>query len=124
MAADGEGSVSQVAKWRHGRYRTTAAGCGCYRGRMAARKSSVTLGVAHEASVRALATDANTISLSAFLDHDVEMALNDAAEWEETLATALEQTGGPLTPEERAWADSILSPAPRKPRRPHRRKRA
>ena len=33
---------------------------------------------------------------------------DDIAEWETTLAEALVVTGGPLTNEERAWADALL----------------
>ena len=49
-------------------------------------------------------------SVSAFVKHAVDIALSDAAGWQEMLSGALRQTGGPLTSKERAWADSILSP--------------
>lgn len=39
---------------------------------------------------------------------EVQLVLDGAAEWKEMLAEALEQTGGPLTDQERAWADGIL----------------
>ena len=41
----------------------------------------------------------------AFVQHAVGVALSDAAGWREML----QQTGGPLTAKERAWADTLLS---------------
>ncbi|MGH9628076.1 MAG: hypothetical protein ACRD7E_07015 [Bryobacteraceae bacterium] len=43
------------------------------------------------------------------MKHAVGIALNDAAGWQQMLEQALEQTGGPITKSERAWA-AILSP--------------
>jgi hypothetical protein len=43
------------------------------------------------------------------VQHAVRIALHDAAGWKEMLEDALRQTGGPLTKNERAWADAILS---------------
>jgi len=54
--------------------------------------------------------------VSAFVRHAVVSALDDAAEWREMLAEGLQQTGGPLTSRERAWADAILAPRRRKGR--------
>ena len=42
--------------------------------------------------------------------HAVAVALSDAAGWSEMLEDALQQTGGPLTDTELAWADAILGP--------------
>lgn len=53
-------------------------------------------------------------NVSAFIQHAVEVALHDAAGWKEMLEGALEQTGGPLSAKERAWADAILSLMARK----------
>jgi hypothetical protein len=36
------------------------------------------------------------------------MSLSDVDEWRTVLADALDQTGGPLTDEERRWADDVL----------------
>jgi hypothetical protein len=42
----------------------------------------------------------------------VAVALDDVAGWGAMLAEALRQTGGPLSDDERAWADDVLgSPA-------------
>jgi hypothetical protein len=38
----------------------------------------------------------------------VAVALDDVAGWGATLAEALRQTGGPLSDDERAWADDVL----------------
>lgn len=40
--------------------------------------------------------------------HAVQVALADVAGWGTMLGQALDETGGPLTREERAWADEIL----------------
>ena len=59
--------------------------------------------------IRALVAAGQTASVSSFVKHAVGVALHDAAGWTEMLELALEQTGGPLTKKERAWADAILS---------------
>ena len=38
----------------------------------------------------------------------VDVALDDVAGWGTMLANALNETGGPMTAEERAWADTAL----------------
>jgi hypothetical protein len=38
----------------------------------------------------------------------VAVALDDVAGWGAMLAEALRQTGGPLSDDERAWADDVL----------------
>jgi hypothetical protein len=53
-------------------------------------------------------------SVSAFVQHAVGVARSDAAGWKEMLQDALQQTGGPLTKKERAWADALLSPREQK----------
>ena len=37
-----------------------------------------------------------------------DMAPDDSAEWAALLSQALMDTGGPLSAEERAWADEVL----------------
>ena len=39
----------------------------------------------------------------------ITLALADEAGWREMLDDALQQTGGPLTDKERAWADAMLT---------------
>jgi len=81
---------------------------------MATLKITVTLPVDQVEEVRALVAAGRAISVSAFVKHAVGVALFDAAGWRGMLEDALQQTGGPLTKTERAWADAILSPAGRK----------
>ena len=40
--------------------------------------------------------------------HAVAVALDDVAGWGVMLTEALRQTGGPLSDDERAWADDVL----------------
>jgi hypothetical protein len=74
---------------------------------MATTRITITLPDDHVEEIRALA---GAPSVSAFVKHAVGVALHDAAGWSEMLQNALQQTGGPLTEKERAWADEILSP--------------
>jgi len=50
-------------------------------------------------------------TVSGFIQHAVAVSLNDVAGWGVMLDSALEETGGPLTAKERAWADEILGVA-------------
>jgi Arc/MetJ-type ribon-helix-helix transcriptional regulator len=77
---------------------------------MATTKITITLQNDQLEEVRALVAAGQAASVSAFVKHAVEVALSDAAGWSEMLKDALQQTGGPLTNNERAWAGAILSP--------------
>ena len=77
---------------------------------MATTKITITLPDDQLAEIRALVKAGKSASVSAFVTHAVGVALFDAAGWSLMLEDALEQTGGPLTPKEREWADSLLSP--------------
>jgi Arc/MetJ-type ribon-helix-helix transcriptional regulator len=90
---------------------------------MATTKVTITLDDAQLASVRILVARGRAVSVSGFVKHAVSVALADVAGWGALLGAALEQTGGAPTAKERAWADSILKPAPR-PRSRRRRKAA
>jgi Arc/MetJ-type ribon-helix-helix transcriptional regulator len=81
---------------------------------MATRKITVTLDDEKVKEIRALVAARQAPNVSAFVQHAVDVALHDAAGWREMLADALQQTGGPLTKKERAWADAILSPREQK----------
>ena len=86
---------------------------------MATRKVTITLEDAQLDAVRKLVGSGASRSVSAFIQHAVGIALNDVEGWGALLGEALEKTGGPLTKEERAWADGILkvpSGARRRPR--------
>jgi Arc/MetJ-type ribon-helix-helix transcriptional regulator len=77
---------------------------------MATTKITITLQDDQLAEIRALVAAGQAANVSGFVKHAVEVALFDAAGWREMLKDALQQTGGPLTNKERAWADAILSP--------------
>ena len=77
---------------------------------MATAKITITLQDDQVEEMRALVAAGRAASVSAFVKHAVGVALCDAAGWREMLADALQQTGGPLTKKERAWADALLSP--------------
>jgi Arc/MetJ-type ribon-helix-helix transcriptional regulator len=75
---------------------------------MATKKVTVTLDEGQLDRVRALVEAGSTPSVSGFVQHAVGMALDDVTGWGTLLAEALRETGGALSDEERAWADSIL----------------
>lgn len=76
---------------------------------MATAKVTITLEDEQLAEIRALVAAGRAGSVSGFVQHAVGVALFDAAGWREMLAEALNQTGGPLTKKERAWADALLT---------------
>ncbi len=82
---------------------------------MATTKITITLPDDQLEEIRALVANRRAANISAFVKHAVQVALHDAAGWREMLKDALRETGGPLTPKERAWADALLSP--RRPKR-------
>lgn len=86
---------------------------------MATAKITITLDELDLRSIRGLVTARKAASVSGFVQHAVSVALVDVAGWGANLAEALAATGGPLTGQERAWADSVLgeTPPPRKRRR-------
>ena len=75
---------------------------------MATRKVTVTLDEAQLDQIRALVQARTAPSVSGFVQHAVAVALDDVAGWGAMLADALRQTGGPLSDDERAWADDVL----------------
>lgn len=81
-------------------------------GGMATRKVTITLDEDQVASVRALVEQGGAPSVSGFVQHAVALALDDVAGWAGMLGLALEATGGPLTDDERRWADSVLGTGP------------
>lgn len=75
---------------------------------MATTKVTITLQNDQFDEIRALVAAGEAASVSGFVQHAVGVALHDAAGWRELLENAMEQTGGPLTNKERAWADAFL----------------
>jgi Arc/MetJ-type ribon-helix-helix transcriptional regulator len=89
-------------------------------GGMATTKVTVTLEDQQLAAIRKLVSLGRARNVSSFVQHAVAVSLSDVAGWGAMLGQALERTGGPLTPKERAWADAILQPN----HRPRRRRKA
>jgi Arc/MetJ-type ribon-helix-helix transcriptional regulator len=77
---------------------------------MATTKITVTLPDDQLTEIHSLIEKGQASSVSGFVKHAVGIAISDAAGWREMLSEALQQTGGPLTKKEHAWADSMLSP--------------
>ena len=85
---------------------------------MATTKVTITLADEQLAAIRALVASGEADSVSAFVQHAVDVSLADVAGWGAMLGLALEHTGGPLSARERAWADSVLQGrAPKKRKR-------
>ena len=83
---------------------------------MASKKLTITLDEVQLERVRALVRAGSAPSVSGFVQHAVSVALDDVAGWGALLAEALRETGGPLSADERAWADDVLGiqePQPR-----------
>lgn len=81
---------------------------------MATQKITITLATEQVDEIRTLVAAGKARNVSAFVQHAIAVALADVAGWKQMLDEALEQTGGPVTAEERAWADSVLGVNPRK----------
>jgi Arc/MetJ-type ribon-helix-helix transcriptional regulator len=91
---------------------------------MATKKVTVTLEEDQLIAIRALVEARSSSSVSAFVQHAVAVSLNDVAGWGALLASALDQTGGPLTRAERTWADGVLLKPPGKGTRKRTKARA
>ncbi len=78
---------------------------------MGSKKVTITLDEAMVARVAALVEAGEARSVSGFVQHAVSAALDDVAGWGALLTASLQETGGDLTAEERAWADGILGSA-------------
>ena len=75
---------------------------------MAPKKITVTLDDAQVEQIRHLVATGRAASISGFVQHAVGVAIDDVAGWGALLARALEESGGPMSGEERAWADEAL----------------
>lgn len=84
---------------------------------MATTKVTVTLEDEQLAAVRKLVATGKARNVSSFVQHAVSVSLSDVTGWGAMLGLALEETGGPLTRKERAWADAIIRHRPRQKRR-------
>ena len=75
---------------------------------MATKKITVTLPEEQVDEIKAVVATGGAASVSGFVQHAVGVALDDIAGWSAMLNDALSETGGPLTTNEREWADAIL----------------
>lgn len=75
---------------------------------MASRKITITLDNEHVQQIRNLVKAGRAASVSGFVQHAVGVALDDVAGWGAMLAQALDESGGPMSAEERTWADAAL----------------
>jgi Arc/MetJ-type ribon-helix-helix transcriptional regulator len=73
-----------------------------------ARTMKVTLPAESEEAIRRLVADGNADSVSGFVQHAVQVSLDDVAGWAALLGQALADTGGEMTDQERQWADQVL----------------
>ena len=78
---------------------------------MATRKVTITLDEEQLAAIRSLVSSGAASSISGFVQQAVQTTLDDVSGWGALLAESLRATGGPLTDQERAWADEILTGA-------------
>jgi len=81
---------------------------------MASRKVTVTLDERQLEQIKQLVEAGTAASVSGFVQHAESVSLDDLAGWGELLAEARRETGGPLSAEERAWADDLLGTARRR----------
>ena len=81
---------------------------------MATTRTTVRLDNNQVDEIRALVAAGQASSISGFVKHAVGVALLDTAGWRQMIEEALQETGGPLTRKERAWADAYLAPNPPK----------
>ena len=83
---------------------------------MATVKVTITLEQEQLEQIRALVAEGAARSVSSFVQRAVATGLDDAAVWAQMLHDALEETGGPLTPEETTRAEDIIGVRPSKRR--------
>jgi Arc/MetJ-type ribon-helix-helix transcriptional regulator len=77
---------------------------------MATTKVTITLPDRQLEEIRKRVAARESASVSGFIQHAVQKSLENAAEFREMVVEALKETGGPITPKERAWARRMLSP--------------
>lgn len=75
---------------------------------MASKKITVTVPLEQFEQIHKLVQEGKAASVSGFVQHAVGVALDDVAGWGAILAQGLAATGGPLSSDEKAWADGVL----------------
>lgn len=81
---------------------------------MATTKITITLPDDQLEEIRKRVAAQESASVSGFIQQAVQKSLENAAEFRAMVDEALNATGGPLTPKERAWARRMLAPQKRK----------
>ncbi|MBA3741878.1 ribbon-helix-helix domain-containing protein [Sporichthya sp.] len=74
-----------------------------------AQKVTVTLRAEQLAEIRDLVDRGQAPNVAEFVQHAIKLALAEDAAWGSMIAQALLENGGPITPEERAWAQAVLN---------------
>ena len=82
---------------------------------MASKKITITLDDEQVQQIRNFVTAGRAASVSGFVQHAVGVAIDDVSGWGAMLSQALDESGGPMSADERAWADAALGvPKPRR----------
>jgi Arc/MetJ-type ribon-helix-helix transcriptional regulator len=76
---------------------------------MATTKITITLPDRQLEEIRKRVADHDSPTVSGFIQQAVQKSLENAAEFRAMVKQALEESGGPLKPKERAWARRMLS---------------
>jgi Arc/MetJ-type ribon-helix-helix transcriptional regulator len=84
---------------------------------IATTKITITLPDRQVEEIRKRVAAQDSRSASGFIQQAVQKSLENAAEFRTMVEEALQETGGPLKPKERAWARKILSARKRGTRR-------
>jgi Arc/MetJ-type ribon-helix-helix transcriptional regulator len=77
-------------------------------GGMATAKITITLPDRQLEEIRKRVAAQDSPSVSGFIQDAVQKSLENAVEFRGMVAEALQKTGGPLKPKERAWARKML----------------
>jgi Arc/MetJ-type ribon-helix-helix transcriptional regulator len=81
---------------------------------MATAKITITLPDPQLEEIRKRVAAQESPSVSGFIQQAVQKSLDNAVEFRAMVEQALNETGGPLKPKERAWARRMLSARKRK----------
>lgn len=84
---------------------------------MSTTKVTITLPERQLEEIRRRVAAQYSTSVSEFIREAVQKSLDNAAEFRTMIEDALNATGGPLTPNERAWSKKMLSARNAGPRR-------
>ncbi|MBL8228842.1 MAG: hypothetical protein JNL98_10210 [Bryobacterales bacterium] len=85
---------------------------------MATVKITITLQQEQIEEIRRRVSIHESASVSGFIQRAVQRTLLNSSEFSAMVDQGLMESGGPLTPKERAWAKKALSPQKRRTRKP------